>query len=91
MSSKKKEMRGLNSFRGNKNTNDDADDEIPGVDMHQYKRMGGFELFSPGKVRDSDWVSVIIYVSIFLILALAILIFVDMYFNGYSFKDLFNF
>ncbi len=71
--------------------NDDIKEQDLGTDLHHYKSMGGFEFFPAAKVRDSDWKSVFLYIFIYLIIGLAILVFVDMFFNGYSFKDLFNF
>lgn len=79
------------AYKASIKENDDIKEQDLGSDIHKYKSMGGFEFFPASKVRDSDWISVFIYVAIYSVLGLAILIFVDVYFNGYSFKDLFSF
>jgi len=88
---KKNSARRSDSFKESIDTKDDIKEPDLGSDSHHYKRMGGFEFFPAAKVRDSDWISVIIYVAIYLLLGLGILVFVDMYFNGLTFKDMVNF
>lgn len=88
---RKKAVKNSDTFKSGIDSKDDIKEQDLGSDSHQYKRMGGFELFPAAKVRDSDWISVVIYVVIYLLIGLGILIFVDMYFNGKSLSDMFNF